>query len=359
MASSSVVSGANGSTGDDASSDLAVSVERAVEEERGEVIKLGKELSTRRKEVYDLQDRFEGSVRKLEKSQKALKRTKSSGGGKAEKDVEVERMRAMLPVSGGWFVEMFLGRVNVRMGSKRERLRLKEEYELLKQKLAPVFVGMCVLCLIFEDNRWLHMLLQLGLSTYYLSLALRENILRANGSNIRSWWIIHHYLTIWQGVVLLTWPNGESYGRWRTSLHYFGLYNALLQIFQTRYQIARLYTLRSLGKAGEMDVANSDSTQFHWSESMRFLLPLIALGQIMQAWQAISLLFLYREYPLELQILLLGLLFCATFSGNFITTVIVVMDKRKGEKGEIAASQERQTSQEICSSVQSEREKTE
>ena len=31
---------------------------------------------------------------------------------------------------------------------------------------------------------------------YYLSLALRENILKANGSEIHSWWFMHHYISM-------------------------------------------------------------------------------------------------------------------------------------------------------------------
>jgi hypothetical protein len=103
----------------------------------------------------------------------------------------------------------------------------------------------------------------------------------------------------------------------------------VLQIFQTRYQIARLYTLRSLGMAGEMDVSNSDSTQIHWSESMKLLLPLIVFGQILQMRQAVSLLLIYATSPHELQILLLGLLFLVLFIGNAITTAVVMFEKRK------------------------------
>lgn len=108
-----------------------------------------------------------------------------------------------------------------------------------------------------------------------------------------------------------------------------GLYNAVLQIFQTRYQIARLYTLRSLGMAGEMDVSNSDSTQIHWSETMKLLLPLIVFGQFLQLWQGISLLRIYASSAHELQILMLGLLFLVLFVGNLMTTSLVVFEKRK------------------------------
>lgn len=235
----------------------------------------------------------------------------------------------LMPCSGGLFVELLLGHLNVRFMRKSERLQFKTEYEKLKLKLAPGLVVLAVVSLYFEENRWVHMVLQLCLVWYYVTLAVRENILRVNGSNIKSWWIIHHYFTMLQGVLLLTWPNNASYAMFRRSLHFFGLYNAVLQIFQTRYQVARLYALRSLGMAGEMDVASSDSTQIHWSRGMATLLPLILCGQAAQAWLAFKLFGLFAANRHEWQILLLALLFTANFIGNLITTMLVLHEKRK------------------------------
>jgi hypothetical protein len=31
---------------------------------------------------------------------------------------------------------------------------------------------------------------------YYLSIALRENIMKANGSEIHGWWFMHHYISM-------------------------------------------------------------------------------------------------------------------------------------------------------------------
>lgn len=44
------------------------------------------------------------------------------------------------------------------------------------------------------------------LSYVYLALALRENVLIVNGSNIRSWWILHHYLSILACLIMLALP---------------------------------------------------------------------------------------------------------------------------------------------------------
>ncbi|PXF43465.1 hypothetical protein BWQ96_06758 [Gracilariopsis chorda] len=334
--------------------------------------RLGDLLQSTMKELHALQDNFETAVKKQHKSLNSAsqirsamlsrRRRRSSGAQNASESptpsqgertsqsdssqsqdvVSLDqfseqlssistRLRAnqqLMPATGGLFVECFLGSINVRFARKKERLAFKQEYEKLKLKLAPVFLIVTIVCLFFEEYRWVHMMLQLALSFYYTALAVRENILRVNGSNLRSWWIIHHYFTMLQGVLLLTWPNGASYAQYSRKLHLYGLYNATLMIFQYRYQMARLYALRSLGMANEMDVASSDSTQIHWSETMTLLLPLIVVGHFMQASQAIYLLTLYRKHSNELQILLLGLLFMANFIGNISTTTKVLLAKR-------------------------------
>jgi len=240
---------------------------------------------------------------------------------------------ALEPATGGRFAQLFLGMINVRFARRKERVAFKQEYERLKLTLAPCFVVASAACLFLPAMRWLHMLLQLSLVYYYVSLALRENILRANGSNIKRWWIIHHYMTLAQGVVLLTWQPGPSYGLFSPRLHMFGVYNAVLQILQTRYQMARLYALRSLGRVGEMDVASSDGTQIHWSESMRFLIGFILLGHGMQLYLAVALARIWRLYPSEVHAGLCGALFLATFVGNFVTTLRVLREKNRRPGG--------------------------
>lgn len=128
--------------------------------------------------------------------------------------------RHLTPAPGGAFVQLFLGSLNVRFMRRSDRRAFKADYEKLKQRLAPVFVLACCACLYFEENRWLHMLLQLALATYYVTLAIRENILLVNGSNIKAWWIAHHYLTMLTGVLLLTWPNNQTYARFRNGFHF-------------------------------------------------------------------------------------------------------------------------------------------
>ncbi|GJD05833.1 Transmembrane protein 120A [Galdieria sulphuraria] len=231
---------------------------------------------------------------------------------------DLKQLSSLMPVSGGLFVELFLGTTDLRFRRRQQRIAFKTQYELYKKRLGPFFVWMTFLCFLFERNRWLHMLLQLFLAYYYASLAIRENILRANGSNIKSWWIWHHYLSMGIATCFLTWPDSTSYAMFRNRLHIFGMYTALLQILQARYQMARLYTLRSLGKAGELDVANTDSTQIHWGSSMKLLMPFVIVGQFIQLYNCIFLYGLWRMFPLETQILVASILFLSTFAETFV-----------------------------------------
>jgi len=57
---------------------------------------------------------------------------------------------------------------------------------------------------------WVKAFFQVWLLYYYISLALREHILKVNGSLIKWWWIIHHYLSIGVSLLLLTWPGTPS-----------------------------------------------------------------------------------------------------------------------------------------------------
>lgn len=345
----------------------------AISAAQDDLDRLSDALSAKMSDLHDLQDKFEAAVAKQAKMLKSINSTRKSAQSVADRiasspsssspsssspsssspqsvtpsdvidqdpnseaaidarvDILSKRLhdrQLLMPSTGGMFVELFLGSINVRFQRKSERLAFKKEYEVMKLKVAPIFVFFCIICLILADYRWLHMILQLALSCYYVTLAIRENILKVNGSNIRAWWIIHHYFTMMQGVLLLTWPNTASYVHYRTALHFFGLYNAVVMIFQTRYQMARLYTLRSLGMAHEMDVASSDNTQIHWSETMTLLLPLVVFGQFMQGYQALHLFKLYRNFPNEHQILFLSILFFANFIGNTTTTMQVVRTK--------------------------------
>lgn len=103
--------------------------------------------------------------------------------------------------------------------------------------------------LVWLDVTWVYALVHIWLLYYYISLALRENILRVNGSNIRPWWIYHHYLSAVMVIIILTWPNTHNYNH--EFLPQFNVYcfcQGVVQLMQAQYQKKRLYIRKSLGK---------------------------------------------------------------------------------------------------------------
>lgn len=97
----------------------------------------------------------------------------------------------------------------------------------------------------------------------YASMTLREQILRLNGSHIRTWWLAHHYLCILTAAAMMVWQQMEGGGNQvdeastfafiRPRLILFMIYVATIQTIQYRHQRNRLYTLRALAKVSPME----------------------------------------------------------------------------------------------------------
>lgn len=123
---------------------------------------------------------------------------------------------------------------------------------------------------------------------YYCTLTLREHILLVNGSNIRTWWLIHHYLSTGLAGVLLVWPELSHYHDLRRIFIAYQIYLAIVQLLQFRYQMNRLYTLRSLGKRGLLDVTTETATAPMGLRFISLLLPFLLIGQLFQMYTGVS-----------------------------------------------------------------------
>ncbi|KAI8540566.1 hypothetical protein RHMOL_Rhmol09G0273000 [Rhododendron molle] len=112
----------------------------------------------------------------------------------------------------GRFLRMFLGPINVRATRKDVKLKVKEEYNSFRDRTAFLFLFFPSLLLVLRSWIWSGCLPALPVQLYqawllflYTGLALRENILRVNGSDIRPWWIYHHYFAMAMALISLTW----------------------------------------------------------------------------------------------------------------------------------------------------------
>ncbi|CAI7759159.1 unnamed protein product [Closterium sp. NIES-54] len=155
-------------------------------------IALEKELRTLRKSVNVAAAKDEVSPEVAEQMEEDLVRARSM--------VYEGDIAALLPhKANGFFLWLFLGHVNVRSSRRDVRFKVKEEYNSYRDRTALIFLGAPQLLLAAKqamNQRCLPGLVvhvyQAWLLLFYTSLALRENILRINGSDIRPWWIYHH-----------------------------------------------------------------------------------------------------------------------------------------------------------------------
>lgn len=88
---------------------------------------------------------------------------------------------------------------------------------------------------------------------YYCTLTIREAILRVNGSRIKGWWLVHHYISCVLCGIALTWRD-ECYHEFRPLFFLIIVYVGTVQLLQTKYQIGCLRRLHALGQRYPMDI---------------------------------------------------------------------------------------------------------
>lgn len=195
------------------------------------------------------------------------------------------------------------------------------------------------------------------------ALALREHILRVNGSAIRNWWIRHHYLSVAIILAVMTWPPGSAV--WHAFTHRFWLWSAAqggVFALQNQYQRKRTYTRIALGRASAMDVASGEAAAT--SGQLRALFPALLAMQLAQAHTgAVCLAAGLRGLraalspdggeaaraagrvliatPLEWQAGVVGCLFLVQAVGNLVSTYRSIADKRRaGRREQVAAAKQ-------------------
>ncbi|KAF8077391.1 hypothetical protein N665_1041s0006 [Sinapis alba] len=240
----------------------------------------------------------------------------------------------------GRFVRMFLGPVNVRASRKDIQLKVKEEYNSYRDKTALLFLFFPAALMILRSYYWDGCLPAFPVQLYeawllflYAGLAMRENVLRANGSDIRPWWLYHHYCAMGMALVSLTWeikgqPNCVQKQRGVHLFLQWAMMQGVAMLLQNRYQRQRLYTRIALGKAKRMDVV--------WGETagvdgqLWLLCPILFILQGFQAYVGLLLLrAALTGVVAEWQVIVCGILLVVMAVGNFINTVETLMTKSR------------------------------
>ncbi|XP_048468592.1 ion channel TACAN [Rhincodon typus] len=238
-------------------------------------------------------------------------------------------MEAFLPKKNGLYLSLVLGNVNVTLLSKQAKFAYKDEYEKFKLCLTIILLLISFSCRFLLNSRVVDSVFNFLLVWYYCTLTIRESILINNGSRIKGWWVMHHYVSAFLSGVMLTWPDSKMYQIFRNQFLSFSMYQSFVQFLQYYYQSGCLYRLRALGERHNMDLTVEGFQSWMW-RGLTFLLPFLFFGHFWQFYNAITL-FRLTNHPdcKEWQVSMCGLAFLVLFLGNFLTTVRVIYQKQK------------------------------
>lgn len=273
-------------------------------------------------------------------------------------------LRNLRPRRSPWLLRFLLGeKTIVPITRPDSTLAVKQEYQIFRSRVAWT-VTLCPLLLIYglehasqSESMSFRPLINFGIQLFltwlcyiYISLALRENVLYVNGSNIRGWWIVHHYISIVTCLILLSLPvDSPAFTTFCGSFLKWSALQGVVMVVQSRYQRRRMYTRIALGKNSALDTVTSESSGMQGQ-----LLVLYPLLFLLQFWQIeIGLVVCYQNAPafaskedwldpgdssLDLKgrrgVFIAGLLFLFMGTMNFFQTVATIVDKSGRKKKE-------------------------
>ncbi len=239
----------------------------------------------------------------------------------------LDRMKQVKPLNSNnsLFIRFLMGKVNVQMWKQADRLNFKDEYNKFKSRTTYLFILFPFIQLFLFTSTVLYQIHQIWLIYYYMTLALRENILQANGSSIKNWWIYHHYISIFIGVIMLLYPH-PLIDRHITYFLYFAFVQGLVMFFQNLYQSKRIYVRKSLGKAKAIDV-DSTETLVEKPMDLKWLVPMLYGLYLCELFFSSWCMFDYWRNPSVHQLGAIGIGFGMLGIGNAVTTGRVLVSK--------------------------------
>ena len=206
-------------------------------------------------------------------------------------------LRKLCQKRNPWLLRFLLGEKCMVLTLRDDSaLALKEEYHVFRSKaawfmaLAPIFLLYGLHRADQSSSLSFRPLIMSGIQMFltwlcycYIALALRENVLYVNGSNIRSWWIAHHYLSMLTCLLLLSLPvDSPAFTMFCGKLLRWSAFQGIVMLVQNRYQKRRMYTRIALGKNSAMDVVTSESSGMQGQ--LLLLYPMLFL---LQFWQIV------------------------------------------------------------------------
>ncbi|CRK96466.1 CLUMA_CG009889, isoform A [Clunio marinus] len=276
-------------------------------------------------------------IGQITKNLKGIKSTTSDDRTKIEeleknmikRKAQLYEIEQSLPQKNSMYLKVILGNVNVSILNRAEKVRYKDDYEKFKFILNCIGLLMSFLNLLI-NYRALELAFMFLLVWYYCTLTIRESILKVNGSRIKGWWRLHHFISTVSAAVLLIWPQGEPWQLFRSQFMVFNVYISFIQYLQYGYQKGLLYRLKALGERHDMDITIEGFHSWMW-KGLSFLLPFLFGGYIFQAYNSYVLYKLSSHSDAPWQVFVLSILFFVLFVGNTLTTLWVVPQKLRGK----------------------------
>lgn len=244
-----------------------------------------------------------------------------------KREAQLNEIQQALPKESEWYLKVILGNVNVSILDKEEKLKYKSEYEKFKLILSAVAFIFAILNIVFVSRR-LERLYLFILVWYYFTLTIRESILKVNGSKIKGWWRIHHFISTSTAAILLIWPEGETWNLFRLKFMWFNLYLSVVQYLQFRYQSGVLYRLKALGERHNMDITIEGFHSWMW-RGLSFLFPFLFVVYFYQLYLSVSLFNLSYMRGATWHVSILSYAFFSLFIGNIATMILIIPDKIK------------------------------
>lgn len=210
-----------------------------------------------------------------------------------------------------------------------DQLAYKKDYEHLKITVTIIHLILSAigLLLIKKSPVFYDGLIPLYSVIAYWIMIGRETVLKMNGSNIRGWWFAHHIISMLLCAVMIIWDKRGDYQQIRTPLFLFYLYIGSVQVLQYRYQMNRLYALRSLSRVDPMETTN-ELSQNLIHHNLLYLLLWLLIAYVAEFYLA-HLIWSKRNGPASIAI---SLLYFTLATGNTLTTCYTYYRKIFGNR---------------------------
>lgn len=265
-----------------------------------------------RQELFELSEKTEKTKTSIKKTLKELKRKKINSP-----NISAAITKASAEVSTSTVLHLSLGIGEVKL-PERLKYKYKSDYETFKLTSTIAVTCLTLMNLLLFNSKIMDTIQILTQMYIYSTLTIREHILINNGSNIKKWWIIHHYICIVITAMMLTCPE-EAFSLIRNPVLKFLFLLSCSQLVQYQYQMRRLYILRALKKADPLEIT-SDVMNVSLIANLWVAVGILVLFQFIQMYVSYYIYSLHSKYAWTYYQPLIGAaLICLMAFGNMFT----------------------------------------